>query len=130
MAVNFARIWRPRPKALVAARARPLWDRKRSSFACHSKVAEWNWRWAQSQPILTVGRCEAKPVMAKKVKEVAFDPMVFLATVDGGRTISKYQKNETIFWQKERSRSPSFPSMGRKPLLRFSDRTNFAARDA
>jgi hypothetical protein len=64
MAVNFARILprRPRPKALVAARARPLWDRKRSSFACHSKVAGWNWRWAQSQPILTVGRCEAKPV--------------------------------------------------------------------
>ena len=37
--------------------------------------------------------------MAKKVKEVAFDPMVFLATVDGGRTISKYRKNETIFRQ-------------------------------
>ena len=31
---------------------------------------------------------------------------------------------------KARSRSPSFPSMGRKPLLRSSDRTNFAARDA
>jgi CRP-like cAMP-binding protein len=37
--------------------------------------------------------------MAKKVKEVPFDPMVFLATVDGGRTISKYRKNETIFRQ-------------------------------
>ena len=45
------------------------------------------------------GRCEAKPVMAKKVKVVPFDPMVFLATVDGGRTISKYRKNETIFRQ-------------------------------
>ena len=33
------------------------------------------------------------------VKEVPFDPMVFLATVDGGRTISKYRKNETIFRQ-------------------------------
>ena len=40
-----------------------------------------------------------KAVMAKKLKEVPFDPMVFLATVDGGRTISKYQKNETIFRQ-------------------------------
>jgi CRP-like cAMP-binding protein len=37
--------------------------------------------------------------MAKKLKEVVFDPMVFLATVDGGRTISKYRKNETIFRQ-------------------------------
>jgi CRP/FNR family cyclic AMP-dependent transcriptional regulator len=37
--------------------------------------------------------------MAKKVKAVTFDPMVFLATVDGGRTVSKYRKNETIFRQ-------------------------------
>ena len=37
--------------------------------------------------------------MAKKLKEVPFDPVVFLATVDGGRTISKYRKNETIFRQ-------------------------------
>jgi len=37
--------------------------------------------------------------MAKKLKEVPFDPMVFLATVDGGRSISKYRKNETIFRQ-------------------------------
>ena len=101
MAVNFAGILprRPRPAALVAARARPLWDRKRSSFACHSNVARWNWCGAQSQPILSVGRCEAKSVMANKVKEIPFDPMVFLATVDGGRTISKYRKNEMIFRQ-------------------------------
>jgi CRP/FNR family transcriptional regulator, cyclic AMP receptor protein len=38
-------------------------------------------------------------VMAKKVKKAPFDPMVFLATVDGGRTISKYRKNQTIFSQ-------------------------------
>ena len=37
--------------------------------------------------------------MAKKVKKAPFDPMVFLATVDGGRTVSKYPKDETIFSQ-------------------------------
>ena len=37
--------------------------------------------------------------MAKKVKKVPFDPMVFLATVEGGRTISKYRKNQRIFCQ-------------------------------
>src|SRR5271157_6149629 len=37
--------------------------------------------------------------MAKKLKVVPFDPMVFLATVDGGRIVSKYRKNETIFSQ-------------------------------
>ena len=37
--------------------------------------------------------------MANKGKKVPFDPKVFLATVDGGRTVSKYRKNETIFRQ-------------------------------
>jgi hypothetical protein len=41
----------------------------------------------------------SESVMANKVKEIPFDPMVFLATVDGGRTISKYRKNEMIFRQ-------------------------------
>ena len=30
--------------------------------------------------------------MAKKVKTIAFDPKVFLATVNGGRAEFKYQK--------------------------------------
>jgi CRP-like cAMP-binding protein len=37
--------------------------------------------------------------MAKKVKKVPFDPKVFLATVDGGRTLSYYKKDEVIFSQ-------------------------------
>jgi CRP-like cAMP-binding protein len=37
--------------------------------------------------------------MAKKVKEVAFDPKVFLATIDSGRSISFYKKGEVIFSQ-------------------------------
>jgi hypothetical protein len=100
MAVNFAGILprRPRPAALVAARARPLWDRKRSSFACHSNVARWNWCGAKSA-YSERRALRSESVMANKVKEIPFDPMVFLATVDGGRTISKYRKNEMIFRQ-------------------------------
>ena len=41
----------------------------------------------------------SESVIANKVKEIPFDPTVFLATVDGGRTISKYRKNEMIFRQ-------------------------------
>ena len=37
--------------------------------------------------------------MAKKAKTAAFDPKVFLATVNGGRSISKYRKGETVFSQ-------------------------------
>ena len=37
--------------------------------------------------------------MAKKVKGRKFDPKVFLATVNGGRTISSYRKNDVIFSQ-------------------------------
>jgi CRP/FNR family transcriptional regulator, cyclic AMP receptor protein len=38
-------------------------------------------------------------VMAKKVKKVPFDPKVFLATIDSGRSISFYRKDEVIFSQ-------------------------------
>ena len=37
--------------------------------------------------------------MANKEKKVPFDPKVFLGTVNGGRSISKYRKDETVFSQ-------------------------------
>jgi len=37
--------------------------------------------------------------MAKKVAKLPFDPAVFLATVDSGRTLSDYHRNEVIFTQ-------------------------------
>src|ERR1700687_214451 len=35
--------------------------------------------------------------MTKKAKKVLFDPKVFLATANGGRALSKYQKDKAIF---------------------------------
>src|SRR6187200_607911 len=37
--------------------------------------------------------------MAKKAKTAPFDPKVFLATVNGGRSISKYRINQKVFSQ-------------------------------
>ena len=37
--------------------------------------------------------------MTTQEKKVPFDPKAFLATVNGGRSISKYRKNETVFSQ-------------------------------
>ena len=37
--------------------------------------------------------------MAKKAKTAAFDPKVFLATVNGGRSISQYRMNQKVFSQ-------------------------------
>jgi CRP/FNR family cyclic AMP-dependent transcriptional regulator len=37
--------------------------------------------------------------MANKAKKIPFDPKAFLATVNGGRSISKYRKGETVFSQ-------------------------------
>jgi CRP/FNR family cyclic AMP-dependent transcriptional regulator len=37
--------------------------------------------------------------MPNQEKKVPFDPKVFLATVNGGRSISKYRKDETVFSQ-------------------------------
>ena len=37
--------------------------------------------------------------MANEEKKVPFDPKVFLATVNGGRSIAKYRMNQTVFSQ-------------------------------
>jgi len=37
--------------------------------------------------------------MGKEAKAIPFDPKVFLATVNGGRTISNYRVDEVIFAQ-------------------------------
>src|SRR6187455_3693803 len=46
-----------------------------------------------------VGRWRSTTVMAKKAKTAPFDPKIFLATVNGGRSISKYRRNQTVFSQ-------------------------------
>jgi len=46
-----------------------------------------------------VGRWRSTTVMAKKAKTAPFDPKVFLATVNGGRSISKYRMNQKVFSQ-------------------------------
>jgi len=45
------------------------------------------------------GASQSAPVMTNQEKKVRFDPKVFLATVNGGRSISKYRKDETVFSQ-------------------------------
>jgi CRP-like cAMP-binding protein len=38
--------------------------------------------------------------LARKVrKKTSFDPKLFLATVDGGRSVANYRKNEIVFSQ-------------------------------
>ena len=37
--------------------------------------------------------------MANNETKVPFDPKVFLATVNGGRSLSKYRENQTVFSQ-------------------------------
>jgi CRP/FNR family cyclic AMP-dependent transcriptional regulator len=46
-----------------------------------------------------VGARHSGVVMAKKLKKAPFDVKAFLATVDGGRTLSRYRKEEAIFSQ-------------------------------
>jgi hypothetical protein len=65
----------------------------------------------------------------------------FLSTVDGGRTVKTYRKNEKIFSQASRrmrsftfkkatSRSASYPSWERKRVLPFTQGATSLARDA
>ena len=48
--------------------------------------------------VLSVALAERK-AMTKKAKKAPFDPKVFLATVNGGRSIAKYRMNQKVFTQ-------------------------------
>src|SRR4029078_3817741 len=59
----------------------------------------WPQRVAQRFCSERVGRWRSTTVMAKKAKTIPFDSKVFLATVNGGRSISKYRMNQEVFSQ-------------------------------
>ena len=79
--------------------------------------------------------------MANQEKKVPFDPKVFLATVNGGRSISKYRMNQKVFSQGKPADAVFYIQKGkvkitvvseqaRKPSSRYWGRTNSAERDA
>ena len=49
--------------------------------------------------LLWAGARQGAAVMTNGEKKALFDPKVFLATVNGGRSISKYREDETVFSQ-------------------------------
>jgi CRP/FNR family transcriptional regulator, cyclic AMP receptor protein len=79
--------------------------------------------------------------MTKKAKKAPFDAKVFLATTNGGRTLSKYRTNKVLFSQGESADSVFYiqkgqvkvtviSEQGRKPSLRSWVPTNSAERGA
>src|SRR4029453_14336098 len=59
-------------------------------------------KWPQQVAIVSVLSCGAlasATAMANEEKKVPFDPKVFLATVNGGRSISKYRMHQKVFSQ-------------------------------
>jgi CRP/FNR family cyclic AMP-dependent transcriptional regulator len=60
--------------------------------------------------------------MAKKVKNVPFDSMVFLATGNGGRALSEYRKNETIFSQGDPADAVFYIRKGKVKIVVVSER--------
>jgi len=79
--------------------------------------------------------------MTKKAKKVPFDPKVFLATVNGGRSISNYREGKTVFSQGKPADAVFYIQNGkvkitvvseraRKPSSRSWGRTSSAEKDA
>jgi CRP/FNR family transcriptional regulator, cyclic AMP receptor protein len=79
--------------------------------------------------------------MTKKAKQVPFDAKVFLATTNGGRSLSDYRRDKVIFSQGDHADAVFYiqkgqvkitvvPSEGKKPSLRSWVPTNSAERDA
>jgi CRP/FNR family cyclic AMP-dependent transcriptional regulator len=59
--------------------------------------------------------------MAKKVAKLPFDPAVFLATVDSGRTLSDYHRNEVIFTQGDPADAVFYIKTGKVKITVISD---------
>ena len=51
--------------------------------------------------------------MKRPKNKIAFDPKTFLAKVNGGRTISKYQKNKIVYAQGDRAHSVYYVQNGK-----------------
>jgi CRP-like cAMP-binding protein len=58
--------------------------------------------------------------MAKKAKPT-FDPTVFLATVNGGRSVSAYQKGEAVFAQAQPADAVFYIQKGKVKIAVTSD---------
>jgi CRP/FNR family cyclic AMP-dependent transcriptional regulator len=59
--------------------------------------------------------------MAEKVKKAPFDPKVFLATVNGGRTLSKYRTGKVIFSQGDPADAVFYIQKGQVKLTVISE---------
>src|SRR5580700_3955900 len=59
--------------------------------------------------------------MTKKAKKAPFDAKVFLATTNGGRTLSKYRKNKVIFSQGEPADSVLYIQKGQVKVTVISE---------
>ena len=59
--------------------------------------------------------------MAKATRKTAFDVKTFLATVDGGRSASTYQKNQKIFSQGDPADSVFYIQEGKVKICVISD---------
>jgi CRP/FNR family transcriptional regulator, cyclic AMP receptor protein len=85
------------------------------------------------------GALASAKAMTNKKKKVPFDPKVFVATANGGRSISKYRTDQVfaqgnsadaVFYiQKGKAKTPLSQSRARKPSSRSWGRTNSAERD-
>jgi CRP/FNR family transcriptional regulator, cyclic AMP receptor protein len=66
-------------------------------------------------------------IMAKKKSITPFDPIIFLATVDAGRTISKYRRNQIVFSQGDLADAVFFVEEGKVKVTVVSEQGKEAA---
>jgi CRP/FNR family transcriptional regulator, cyclic AMP receptor protein len=64
-----------------------------------------------------VQQTETGSALAKSKKRRAFDPRLFLTTVDGGRTLTNYRKNDVIFSQGDPADSVFYVRKGKVKLV-------------
>jgi CRP-like cAMP-binding protein len=59
--------------------------------------------------------------VARKTRKARFDPREFLSTVDGGRTVADYRKNEIIFSQGDPADAVFYVQTGKVKIVVTSE---------
>jgi CRP/FNR family transcriptional regulator, cyclic AMP receptor protein len=89
--------------------------------ACRAAAKNGGWRDQWAHFILATWGLRRRLEMARKVKKSAFDPKVFLAAVNGGRTLSDYRKGDVIFSQGEAADAVFYIQSGKVKIAVTSD---------
>jgi CRP/FNR family transcriptional regulator, cyclic AMP receptor protein len=115
-------LFRPKGSVLLFTVSNTLLFKREHSRPPYRSTKKWNFRVARTK-IVTPHRkqeCEASLAKAKK-KKPPFDVKSFLSTMDGGRTVQTFRKDQKVFAQGDRADAVFYIQEGKVKVFVISE---------